>query len=339
MEQTVSADAANGFRRPCGSAEAPRRAGLSTWAVAGAVSLALFGLVAAQLDRRSLAAAGEISWPLVGAGLALLAGENLFSAMRMQRIAGGGFPAAMRVTAWHAVWLIALPMRLGEIAWIAAMRRAYGWNAASAAACAVVQRLLDLAVIAAFMLLTIPAAFGFAEDMPAFSILAAALCALALLGCATLHVWLRLAAGLAAAVGRPRRRGRRFLRHANQARRWLGDIRRRRAVRRCIVPTVFVWTAVFAAYCLLGRAVGLDAALSEIGFAAAGGNLAAAVPVPSVGGIGLLEAGFTGIAAGFGAPAATAALAALAVRLASLCAVGLFWIAAAAVGGRRRSLP
>lgn len=339
MEQSVSADAVSGFRRPCG-AVAARRAGLSIWAVACAVSLALFCLVAAQLDWRSLAAVGEISWPLAGAGVALFVGENLFSAVRMHWLADGsrGFLTAMRVTAWHAVWLIALPMRLGEIAWIAAMRRAYGWNAAEAAACAAVQRLLDMAVVAAFILLTIPPAFGFHDDMPAFSVLAAATCILALAGAATLHVWLRLAAGLAVGIGRPRGRGRRFLRGLNQARRWLENSRRRRVVRRCIAPTVFVWAAVIAAYCVLGQAIGLDIALPKLGFAAAGGNLAAAVPVPSVGGIGLLEAGFTGIAAGFGAPAATAALTALLVRLASPAAVGLFWIAAAA-GGRKRSLP
>ncbi len=101
-------------------------------------------------------------------------------------------------------------------------------------------------------------------------------------------------------------------------------------MRRCIVPTVLVWTAVIAAYGALCRAVGLDIALPELGLAAAGSNLVAALPVQSIGGFGLLEAGFTGIVVWFGAPAATAALAALTIRLTSMAAAGLFWIIAAA---------
>ncbi len=307
-----------------------RRAGPLTWGVAGAVSLALFCLVVAQLDWDSLAAMGEISWPLVGAGVALFALESLFSAVRMYLTAdeGSGFPTAMRVTAWHAIWLIALPMRLGEVAWGAAMRRAYGWNAVTAVACAAVQRLLDVAVVAACLLLTIPATFGLYEDRAAFFALAVVVCLLALIGLVTLHVWLRLAARLVIGIGRARGRCRRLLTSLDQARYWIEDVRHRRVVLRCIVPTLLIWTAILTAYWTLGQAVSLDIALPELGFAAAGSNLVAAFPVQSIGGFGLMEASFTGIVAGFGAPAGTAALAAVTIRLASMAAAGLFWIIA-----------
>ena len=267
--------------------------------------------------------------------------ESLFSALRMYLIAGkrGGFSVATRVTAWHAIWLIVLPLRLGEVAWVVVMQRAYGWNTATAVACAAVQRLLDLAVVAAFLLLTIPATFGLHEDrLPAFSALAVAVCLLAIIVSATLHVQLRLLARLlVVGARRPRGRRRRFLRHLNQARRWLEDVRHRRAMRRCIVPTVIIWTAVIAGYWILGQAVGLDLALAEFCFAAAGSNIVAAFPVPSVGGFGLLEAGFTGIVAWFGAPVGTAVLAALAIRLASMAAAVLFWLIATAWAGAARA--
>ena len=302
------------------------------WAGAGAVSLVLFGVVVAQLDESSLAVAADtVSWTLVGAGVTLLVVEGLLTAVRTHLIAGrhGGFRAAVRITAWHAIWLTVLPMRLGEVAWVISMRRAYGWNVATAAACALVQRLLDVVVVAAFLLLTIPVAFALREErVLVFSVTAATLCLLAFIGCTTLHVWPRLAAKVAVGAGRPRGRRRRFLRHLSQARRWFEDVRHRRALRRCIVPTILGWMAVFTAYWTLGRAVGLDISLAESGFAAAGSTLVAAIPVQSIGGFGLLEAGFTGIVAQFGAPAGMAALAALAIRSASLAATGLFWLIA-----------
>ena len=97
---------------------------------------------------------------------------------------------------------------------------------------------------------------------------------------------------------------------------------------RYIVAAVLIWTAVIAAYWSLCQSVGLDLAVAVLGFSAAGSNLVAALPVQSVGGIGLLEAGFTGIGAWLGAPAGTAALIALTVRFASMAEAGLFWLIA-----------
>ncbi len=336
MEQSPSVDSTSrrGAQEPT---KPPRRGGPLTWAIAGAVSLGLLGLVVAQLDESALTTAADgISWALVGAGVALFVVEGLLGTLRMHLIAGrrGGFPTAMRVTAWHGIWLVALPMRLGEVAWVVAMRRAYGWNVATAVACATVQRLLDLAAVAVFLLLTMPAAFGLHQGWPpVFFALAAALCLLAFVGAATLHIWLRLFAKLVIGAGRPRGRRRRVLMAVSQARHWLENVRNHRIMRRCIVPTALVWTAVIAAYWAVGQAVGLDLTLAEFGFAAAGGNLVATLPVQSIGGFGLLEAGLTGIAAWFGAPAGTAALAALGVRLASIAGAGLFWVAALALRG------
>ena len=85
----------------------------------------------------------------------------LADAVRMHLIAErGAFTTAIRVTSWRGIWVLVLPMRLGEMVWIAVMRNAYGWNAATAVVCGLVQRLLDLAVLAAFLLLAMPAVFG-----------------------------------------------------------------------------------------------------------------------------------------------------------------------------------
>ncbi len=305
-----------------------------TWAVAAAVSLLLFGLVAAQLDTTALATA-QVYWPLAGAGLALLFGEHLLAALRTHLIADrrGGFVAALHVTAWHAVWLLALPARLGEVAWVAVMRRTYGWSTATAVACALVQRLLDVAVIAACFLLSTLMVFDLSGDgAKPLAVLTAGVCLLALVGALSLHLWLRLAARLIVGIGRPRGWRRRLLRHLLQGRRWLESARHRRIVQLCLLPTALLWVTVFTGFWLIGQAVGLDVAFAELLLAAAGGSLATALPVQSIGGLGLMEAGLTGILAWLGAPAASAALVALSIRCAIWVAVGLFWLVATVAG-------
>ena len=287
-------------------------------------------MVATRLDAASLAAVAaslSASWPLVAAATALLLAAALADAVRMHLIAERrSLTAAIRVTAWHGVWVMVLPLRLGEVGWVLAMRNAYGWNPATTVVCALIQRLLDLAVVAAFLLLAMPAAFSLGQDGAPLIAAAGAAGGAALAGIMTLRFWLRLTARLVIAAGRPRGWRLRVLRHLRQGRRWLDSVQHRRILRLCLLPTVLTWTAVFGAYWLFCQAVGLQAAAVEVLFAGAGSVVLAALPVQSIGGFGLLEAGLTGILAWFGAPADTAAAAALTIRLAYWVATGLFWL-------------
>ena len=297
--------------------------------MAAAISLALFALVATRLDAASLAAvAASLSWPLIAAGTALLLVAHLADSVRMHLIAGrSSLASATRVTAWHALWLLALPMRLGEVIWVIAMRNAYGWNPATAVVCALVQRLLDLAVVAALLLLAMPAVLGLGQDgAPLIAAAAVAACGAALAGVMTLRFWMRLTARLVIATGRPRGWRLRLLRHLRQGRRWLESVQHRRTLRLCLLPTALTWTAVFSAYWLLGQAVGLQVAAVEVLFAGAGSVVITALPVQSIGGFGLLEAGLTGILTWFDAPAEIAAAAALSIRFSMWASTGLFWL-------------
>lgn len=330
---------------PSARRDAPRTAwiktfGPLTWALAGIVSLALLAAVAAQLDAASLAAAlHRASWPLLGAALALLLAEQLLAALRMHWIAGGShrFDSALRITAWHAAWLIALPMRLGDVAWMVVMRRAYAWNAAAAVACAFLQRLLDIAVVAAFLLLTAPAIVGVDRDAaPLVAVLAITLFMVAFAAAATLRLWLRLAAKLVVAAGVPRGWRRRLLRELRHGQRWLERVRNRRVMPLCLLATVGVWATVFGAWWLVAQALGLHVPAAQFAVASAGGSLITALPVQSIGGAGLLEAGLTGILAWFGAPVAAAALVALAIRVVTWAATAVFCLAVALAAARRR---
>ena len=288
-------------------------------------------MVATRLDAASLAAVAaslSASWPLAAAATALLLAAVLTDAVRMHLIAERrSLTAAIRVTAWHGVWVMVLPLRLGEVGWILAMRNAYGWNPATTVVCALVQRLLDLAVVAAFLLLAMPAAFSLGQDGARLIAAAAvAACGAALAGIMTLRVWLRLTARLVIATGRPRGWRLRVLRHLRQGRRWLDSVQHRRILRLCLLPTALTWTAIFGSYWLICQAVGLQEAAVEVLFASAGSIMLTVLPVQSIGGFGLLEAGLTGILAWFGAPADTAAAAALTIRLVHWIVTGLFWL-------------
>ena len=297
--------------------------------MAATISLALFAWVATRLDAASVAAAAaSLSWPLVAAGTALLMTALLLDSVRMHLIAERrSLTTAIRVTAWHAVWLMVLPMRLGEVVWVVAMRKAYGWNPATAVVCALVLRLLDLAVVAAFLLLAMPAALGLGQaGAPLIAGAAVAACGAALAGAMTLRFWLRLTARLVIATGRPRGWRLRVLRHLRQGRRWLDSAQHRRILRLLLLPTTLTWTVNLSGVWVLCQAVGLQMAAVEAMFAGAGSVVITALPVQSVGGFGLLEAGLTGILAWLGAPAATAAVAALTIRFAHWAAAGLFWL-------------
>ena len=284
-------------------------------------------MVATRLDAAALAAvAASFSWPLAAAGTGLILAAILVDAVRMHLIAdSGALTTAIRVTAWHGVWLMALPMRLGEVVWVVAMCRAYGWNPATAVVCGLVQRLLDLAVVAALLLLAMPAVLG-QDGAPLIAAAAVAASGAAFAGVMTLRFWLRLTARLVIAAGRPRGWRLRILRHLRQGRRWLGSVQHRRILRLCLLPTALTWTAIFGAYWLLCQAVGLQLTAREALFAGAGSVVLTALPLQSIGGFGLLEAGLTGIFAWFGTPADTAATAALTIRFSLWTATGLFWL-------------
>ncbi len=303
--------------------------------MAATISLALFAWVATRLDAASLAAAAaSFSWPLVAAGTALMLASYLLDSVRMHLIAERrALTTAIRVTAWHAVWLMVLPMRLGEVVWVVAMRKAYGWNPATAVVCALVLRLLDLAVIAAFLLLAMPAALGLGQDeAPLIAGAAVAACGAALAGVMTLRFWLRLTARLVIATGRPRGWRLGVLRHLRQGRRWLDSAQHRRILRLLLLPTALTWTVNLSGVWVLCQAVGLRMAAVEAMFAGAGSTVITALPVQSVGGFGLLEAGLTGILAWLGAPADTAAVAALTVRFAIWGATALLWLLSLLIG-------
>ena len=310
------------------------RAGTWAWLVGGGVSLVLFALVAAQLDAAAFAAASGTFWLLFAAGVALFVVEYFVSAARMRWMAGDahGFRAAMQVTAWHGIWLVALPMRLGELVAAAAIQHVYGWSFATALACVAVQRLLDMAAVATLLLLALPAVFGaYDEQRAALAVLGPMALLLALVSfaaVATSHIWLRAVSARILSSGFPLGQRRRLLQPLARVRRWVAHIQRRRMLHRCVLLTVLSWLATVAGFWVLGRAAGLHIAPFEFGFAAAASILFGSLPAPTVGSFGMLEAGFTGIVAWLGAPIATAAAAALAIRFASLAATGAFWLLA-----------
>ncbi|MGE0484284.1 MAG: lysylphosphatidylglycerol synthase transmembrane domain-containing protein [Gammaproteobacteria bacterium] len=273
----------------------------------------------------------NVSWWWVAAALALLQLEGVCTALRIRLLAGPGarLDASLAATAWWVVGLAVLPARLGEVGGLVALRRYLGQRSGGAINSLLVQRLVD-----ALLLLVLGAAVLGAERARSgqgalfgLTLLLAAGCILALFA---LPLWFALAARLAYRW-RGRVFGRRLLRMAVDGRRAARDLARGGRLWRLGGLSFGKWCCNLAA---LGILIGLllpQLALSARAAVAVLFNLAAVIPLQTVGGIGIGEVAFTAGFRWYDVSLETAASAALLLRGALFAAPVLFW--ALALGG------
>jgi uncharacterized protein (TIRG00374 family) len=264
-----------------------------------------------------------VPWPEVGrlwrglSPLPLLAAVgtiglgHLATAFRIRTMVPAGVAVALRdgvvVSAWHGLAMIALPVRLGELALVEALSR-YGHVARGIGlAVLLVQRIYDaLLACAAFGF----GAYGAMLGRPPFVLLAAAI-----LGLLALSRRLDSLLGwLAARCAGFRGAGRRL--HA-----LLVDTRDGvRATSRDRAPvlalgTMLFWSTEFVALWLIFRAFGTSLDTFTTLFLAAGLALVYALPLPTIGGLGLAEGGLAALLAAAGWPAELALGLGMSVRL------------------------
>ena len=309
--------------------EPPERGRSGLWLVAIVTSAVLLGLVLAAADwdvgiRIALGADGR----LLVAGLLLLIAEGGFTAWRIRYLTPGlpRWRSCLRVTADYVVLLVALPARLGEVAAVLRFHRLLRLRVGAAAASIVVQRLYDLVVLCAVFTLGLAAigTFGASPWM-----LAAALIVAAVLG-AALWRFEPVLRSLSAAVwrlGRDRGRARirPVLRTLLQARRWHAHVLGARPAIGVVAITLGKWGANLAGIVLLLHALHLPLTLGESVWLGAAYNFLAAIPLQTIGGLGIAESGLTGLLLLLGEPLEVAASASIVLRLAMLTVPLVFW--------------
>lgn len=304
----------------------PEASRLRTWLVSvGITLLVLLALFWFADWQRFESAIASICWPVLLGGIVLLQFEGVCTAMRVRLLAGpdAGYLDSFAVTAWWVFGLTVLPARLGEISGMHVFCRRLRQSLGAAVNGLLVQRLLDATVLVAAGILALAMQSERMQGGPVLVGIAAA-GALLVLCCIRLDLAFAFASRLLL-HRRGSRIGRRVLAMTLGGRRAARSLAARRAFVPLLCWSLGKWLFNLTALTLLIKV--LLPALS-IGAATAVGvlfNLAAVVPLQTIGGIGIGEAAFVGGFGFYAVDLALAAAVALALRSVLLAAPLVFW--------------
>ena len=286
----------------------------------------LLGFVVLQVDwiaARRILRAIEIPWLV--AGLALLMVEGLLTASRFRLLVRKrtAYRDCLKATAWYVLLLIGLPARLGEVAGVATIVRYMNQPAGTAVASLLYQRVFDLIVLGALIAIGIVFVVGDAGAGVLLVLVASVVAALV-----AIVVWFE---PLLSAIARPlvpRRHdpwSRRVLRLVLQARTTRRHHMDRTRTFRLGLYTIGKWIVNLAAIACV--TIGVVPALPLAGAAVVGivYNLAAVIPISTVGGFGISEAALMGGFSWLGYSLDEGAPIAIAIRLVLVSAPILFW--------------
>jgi uncharacterized membrane protein YbhN (UPF0104 family) len=294
-------------------------------ALSTVVAVALSGSVLAwllwDLDIARVAAAlQQASLPRLALIPPLVA---LIQGLRAWRFELMAFPTSRRpsrrmvAVSVHLIALnFALPFKLGEVSFPLLMKRAFALPYARSAGILLLARLLDLGAVAAILLaaatLVLPA--GAPRWAPPVLLLAAVAAALAPPALAALAPTVQ---GWAARLRRP------LLDHLLAGGASLETGHRRL---RALALTLAIWAAHAAVGWLATSAVAPEVPLAAVVLAAAAANLAFALPVPTVAGLGPPQAAWVGAMTFAGVAFEVAVLAALVCHALLLGSIAALWL-------------
>ena len=295
------------------------------WLMPALASIALVALLLTFTDAAILRTLWhDLPWPLLLAGLLILQLEGVCSAVRLRVSVA---PASslfdnLVVTAWWVAGLVVLPARLGEIGGMHMLVRRLGVAPGAAVNSLLVQRLFDVLILFVLGSTVIAAQSTLLERDHLMLVLALA-AAVAVVLIARLVWWFTLLARLV----RPYRRWsimRAILRLALSARRAAIAVSGTSVLVRIGIITLLKWTSNLAAIAIIIVALLPLMPWSAALLVAIMFNLAAVVPLQTVGGIGLGEVTFAASLSWYGVELATAASAALVLRAVLIVGTLLF---------------
>jgi uncharacterized membrane protein YbhN (UPF0104 family) len=287
---------------------------LASFLGAAAVSGAIIALLLTFMPWAETARLWRSLSPLaiVAPALALMVSYGV-AGFRLQTMAPSGTSLplvdAVAVSLWHGLAMIVLPARLGELALIEAIRRYAGIGRGTGLAILLLQRIYDLILTSlAFAIGALALMLG---NPPLLIVLLAAVLLLVVLARSldTLLGWgARLVANGRGSVWV---RLHALLVEAESAAASLTTSR----VPILIAGTVLFWATDFAALWLIFRAFGVVLDPFRLLFLAAGLAFVHALPLPTIGGLGVAESGLAGLLMALGFEAATAISIGVSVRL------------------------
>lgn len=307
------------------------RAGWKTWMSAVIGSALLLGIVLLQLDSTSLrSVAVGLSWPFVAVSVLFFFTEGVVTAKRISIMAATHqrLIRALQANAWYSLLVVALPARLGEFAAILVMEKYLLQKRAPAFASIVVQRLFDLVMLGVLFLLVL---VFLIEQLPvaASAAIAVLVTGVGLSAIYQMEPLLTLSARWVMSTRIPLSRSLRIkiTRLLLEGRGWRRQLAGTGVIVSAISLTAVKWLVIFAGISTLLIASQDSLAWHSALIAAVAYCFMSAVPIQSLGGIGLGEAGLTFLLAGMGIPLGVAAATSLMVRLFLIVFPVIFFLA------------
>jgi uncharacterized protein (TIRG00374 family) len=310
-------------------ADLARRGKPSLWLIAIVTSVVLLGFVVFLVDwPLALEMLRLLSPQLLCGAILIFMLEGVCTAMRFQALLGRDVSryGCFRMSAHYVVVLILLPARLGELAGVLLLKREFGQNSGAAASNIFVQRLIDVIVLVGVFLATlfvnveIGGSGAYLIALVIFS-----LCVLCLLHLDKL-IAIAVMPFLAIAGSRPTSMRRRMRRLLLQARGWCRRTMQPAILSRVVALSIAKWGCNLLGLALLFTAVTPDLHTSSRILLGVLYNFLNVVPLQTVGGIGIGEAGLTGLFVLVGISVSVAASASLIVRIALIATPFLFWL-------------
>ena len=292
------------------------------WGFATMVSFGLLALVIAQVDWAQTGAMLEsISWVMLGGAFVFLVAEGVATALRLWLFAQKKpcLSEALKANAWYVLLLVILPARLGEVAAIVVLERHLGQKYGAAAMSILTQRLYDVIVLGVVFLIAL-LGLGDFIDKNVMSVAALGLITLALFVLVRLEMFLTWAALLFKKAPKS------FCRLILQGRLYSRHKLQRRDIPLALFFTALKWVSNLGALVCLFMALHLGLGAFENVTVAAAYNFLAIIPLQTIGGIGVGEAGLALLLAGMGLTASMAAGASLMIRFVILIFPFIFWV-------------
>lgn len=299
------------------------------WITAAIISIALLSLVVMKADFSEVKEMlKNVSYSALGVATLLLFMEGIITALRIWLFAGRKtcISPALRANAWYVLLLVVLPARLGEVAAVVIFERYLGQKYGAAAMSIITQRLYDVIVLGAFFLIALLGLEIF-TNTNMLMILGAFLIV------CTVFVLIKLDKILTLIViifGKQKMRRKNIFgkigRLILQARMYARHNLKSRDVPLALTFTIGKWVCNLGALVFLFHAIHLDLSYIQGVVTAAAYNFLAIIPLQTIGGIGVGEAGLALILAGMGITASIAAGASLLIRFVILVFPFIFWL-------------
>ena len=300
------------------------------WGISALVSVALLGLVIMQVDfAEALIMVRQTSWNFLILALICLFAEGVITSFRLSLFAQKKSPLvqAFRANAWYVLLLIILPARLGEVAAVLVLERYLGQKRAAGVMSIITQRLYDVMILGVIFLIAL-LGLGSFINIEILGIMAFIFIGVALFILVRMEMFLTL--GATCLQRRQKKSRNKFLHRMTrlilQARIYNRHGLRKRIIPEAIFLSLLKWVSNISALVFLFMALHLELGLFENLTVASSYNFLAIIPLQTIGGIGVGEAGLALLLGIMGLSVSMAAGAGLMIRFVILLFPFIFFV-------------